>query len=64
MPQPAAFKERLLHTSWTVSEERIMESIVPFASGFHRDMAWVKLMMNIFRDAVISILYPVNTERT
>ena len=32
-----------------------MDSIVPFASGFHRDMAWVKLMMNMYENFHILI---------
>ena len=32
------------NSSWTVSEERTMESNLPQASGFHREMTQMKMI--------------------
>ena len=44
--QYSAFVERLFFCSWTVSEEKSLESVLPAASGFHRDATLVKMILN------------------
>ena len=40
------FCERMFMSSWVISEERTMESVLPSASGFHRDCTLMKMIMN------------------